>query len=124
MAHTDYFALLIRTFQNLFHLFELLSVLPVKQLIAAESEDIFTRHRIEFQFERGFGLSGVRDARIMHKCLAIIGVRRHGARRDCAETFDYCGLTGAILTKNERKGLLKVDLLLFIGAEGTDPPQL
>lgn len=44
MTYTDNFALLVRAFQDLLHLLELLPVFPIEELVAAEGEDVFSRN--------------------------------------------------------------------------------
>ena len=120
VAHTNRLTALIRTFQDLLHLFEFLFVLAVEQLVGTHGKDRLSTYRVELQLESCLGFCLIRDAWVMYESLSSHRVRRHGSRRHSSETLDDCGLAGAVLSKNQCEWFLELNFLFVIRIKGAN----
>jgi len=87
----------------------------------AESENLFTGGRGEFQLQECFGLRHVADAGVVEKGLAAMSVRGHTSSSHGTERLYNRGLAGSIDPEYQGQRFDELDFFLVVGAEGANP---
>ena len=93
----DFVSPFIPSFKHLLQLLELLLLLLVHQLEGPHREHRLPLNRVELQFYRGFRFRKVAHSRVMDKCFASVGMRRHSPRSHRPKRLDNSGLPSSIL---------------------------